>query len=77
VVAHFTISYLERQRSAYEEMSKARLARPSPWSPGREDLLIGARRGSSLAVGSGDGTIYVCSATPFAFNAAVLRSSTE
>ena len=43
----------------------------------RQALLISASRGSCLAVGDGDGAMFVCSAAPFAFNAAVLGSSPE
>jgi len=63
-VAQLLTSYLERQMSPEQAMSKAMERLRGAFAlvalfSGRHDLLIGARRGSSLAVGYGDGEMYV------------------
>ncbi len=63
-VAQLLTSYLERQMSPEAAMGKAMgrlrgaFALVAMFS-GRHDILMGARRGSSLAVGHGDGEMYV------------------
>ena len=64
VVAQLLTSYLEMQLSPEEAMSKtmARLRGAFALAvllSGRQDILMGARRGSSLAVGYGDGAMYI------------------
>jgi glucosamine--fructose-6-phosphate aminotransferase (isomerizing) len=66
VVAQLLTSHLERQRSPEEAMARAMERLRGAFAlvalfSGRHDILIGARRGSSLAVGygDGDGTMYV------------------
>ena len=64
VVAQLLTSDLERQRSPEEAMGlvmdrlRGAFALVALFS-GRHDILIGARRGSSLAVGHGDGAMYI------------------
>ncbi|MEI7871351.1 MAG: glutamine--fructose-6-phosphate transaminase (isomerizing) [Alphaproteobacteria bacterium] len=60
VVAQLLTSYLELQMSPEEAMGKAMVRLRGAFAlvalfSGRHDILIGARRGSSLAVGYGDG----------------------
>ena len=60
VVAQLLTSYLERQMSPEEAMGKAMGRLRGAFAlvalfSGRHDILMGARRGSSLAVGYGDG----------------------
>ncbi len=63
-VAQLLTSYLERQMTPEAAMGKAMgrlrgaFALVAMFS-GRHDILMGARRGSSLAVGHGDGEMYV------------------
>ncbi len=66
VVAQLLTHHLEKQLSPEEAMAKAMARLRGAFAlvalfSGRHDLLMGARRGSSLAVGygEGDGTMYV------------------
>src|SRR5215212_5282812 len=64
VVAQLLTSHLERQFSPEEAMGKAMERLRGAFAlvalfSGRHDILMGARRGSSLAVGYGDGAMYV------------------
>jgi glucosamine--fructose-6-phosphate aminotransferase (isomerizing) len=64
VVAQLITSYLERQMSPEQAMGKAMARLRGAFAlavlfSGRHDLLMGARRGSSLAVGYGDGAMYI------------------
>src|SRR6266576_102901 len=64
VVAQLLTSLLERQMSPEEAMGKAMERLRGAFAlvalfSGRHDILMGARRGSSLAVGYGDGAMYV------------------
>ena len=66
VVAQLLTSYLEQQMSPEEAMGKAMERLRGAFAlvalfSGRHDILIGARRGSSLAVGygNGDGEMYI------------------
>jgi glutamine---fructose-6-phosphate transaminase (isomerizing) len=66
VVAQLLTSYLERQLSPEEAMGKAMERLRGAFAlvalfAGRHDILVGARRGSSLAVGygDGDGSMYI------------------
>ena len=64
VVAQLITSYLERQMSPEEAMGTAMDRLRGAFAlavlfSGRHDLLMGARRGSSLAVGYGDGEMYI------------------
>jgi len=64
VVAQLITSYLEKQMSPEEAMGTAMERLRGAFAlavlfSGRHDLLMGARRGSSLAVGYGDGEMYI------------------
>ncbi len=64
IVAQLLTSYLERQMSPEEAMGKAMERLRGAFAlailfSGRHDILMGARRGSSLAVGYGDGEMYI------------------
>lgn len=64
VVAQLLTSYLEEQMSPEQAVGKAMERLRGAFAlavlfSGRDDMLIGARRGSSLAVGYGDGEMYV------------------
>ncbi len=64
VVAQLLTFYLERQRSPEKAMAEAMERLRGAFAlvalfSGRHDTLIGARRGSSLAVGYGDGEMYI------------------
>ncbi|MBM3650931.1 MAG: glutamine--fructose-6-phosphate transaminase (isomerizing) [Alphaproteobacteria bacterium] len=66
VVAQLLTAHLERQLSPEQAMGKAMARLRGAFAlvalfSGRHDMLIGARRGSSLAVGygDGDGTMYI------------------
>ena len=64
VVAQLLTSYLERQMSPEDAMGKAMERLRGAFAlvalfSGRHDILMGARRGSSLAVGYGDGAMYI------------------
>jgi len=64
VVAQLLTSMLERQMTPEEAMGKAMGRLRGAFAlvalfSGRHDILLGARRGSSLAVGYGDGAMYV------------------
>jgi glutamine---fructose-6-phosphate transaminase (isomerizing) len=64
VVAQLLTSYLERQMSPEQAMGKAMDRLRGAFAlvalfSGRHDILVGARRGSSLAVGYGDGEMYI------------------
>jgi glucosamine--fructose-6-phosphate aminotransferase (isomerizing) len=64
VVAQLLTSLLERQASPEEAMAAAMDQLRGAFAlvalfSGRHDLLLGARRGSSLAVGHGDGEMYI------------------
>jgi len=64
VVVQLVTSYLEKQMSPEEAMGKAMERLRGAFAlavlfSGRHDILMGARRGSSLAVGYGDGAMYV------------------
>ena len=64
VVAQLLTSYLELQMSPEEAMAKAMEHLRGAFAlvalfSGRHDILMGARRGSSLAVGYGDGEMYI------------------
>ena len=64
VVAQLLTSHLERQMSPEEAMGKAMERLRGAFAlvalfSGRHDILMGARRGSSLAVGYGDGEMYI------------------
>jgi glucosamine--fructose-6-phosphate aminotransferase (isomerizing) len=64
VVAQLLTSYLERQMSPEDAMGKAMERLRGAFAlvalfSGRHDILMGARRGSSLAVGYGDGEMYI------------------
>jgi len=64
VVAQLITSYLEKQMSPEQAMAKAMERLRGAFAlailfSGRHDILMGARRGSSLAVGYGDGEMYV------------------
>jgi glucosamine--fructose-6-phosphate aminotransferase (isomerizing) len=64
VVAQLLTSYLERQCSPEEAMGLAMARLRGAFAlvalfSGRHDILMGARRGSSLAVGYGDGAMYL------------------
>ncbi len=63
VVAQLITSYLETQMSPEQAMGTAMARLRGAFAlavlfSGRHDLLMGARRGSSLAVGYGDGEMY-------------------
>ena len=63
-VAQLLTSYLERQMTPEAAMGKAMERLKGAFAlvamfSGRHDILMGARRGSSLAVGHGDGEMYV------------------
>ncbi|SKA21862.1 glutamine--fructose-6-phosphate transaminase [Enhydrobacter aerosaccus] len=64
VVAQLLTSMLDRQMSPEQAMGKAMERLRGAFAlvalfSGRHDILMGARRGSSLAVGYGDGEMYV------------------
>ena len=64
VVAQLLTSHLERQLSPEEAMALTMLRLSGAFAlvalfSGRHDILMGARRGSSLAVGYGDGAMYI------------------
>jgi glucosamine--fructose-6-phosphate aminotransferase (isomerizing) len=64
VVAQLLTSFLERQMSPEEAMGKAMPRLRGAFAlvalfSGRHDILLGARHGSSLAVGYGDGEMYI------------------
>src|SRR5580704_9190437 len=64
VVAQLLTSLLERQMPPEEAMGKAMERLRGAFAlvvlfSGRHDILMGARRGSSLAVGYGDGEMYI------------------
>ncbi|MBV8191855.1 MAG: glutamine--fructose-6-phosphate transaminase (isomerizing) [Alphaproteobacteria bacterium] len=64
VVAQLLTSYLKHQMSPEEAMGKAMQRLRGAFAlvalfNGRHDLLLGARRGSSLAVGYGEGEMYI------------------
>jgi len=64
VVAQLITSYLERQMAPEQAMGTAMARLRGAFAlavlfSGRHDLLMGARRGSSLAVGYGDGEMYI------------------
>ena len=64
VVAQLLTSYLERQWSPEKAMAEAMERLRGAFAlvalfSGRHDTLIGARRGSSLAVGYGEGEMYI------------------
>ncbi|TXL71188.1 glutamine--fructose-6-phosphate transaminase (isomerizing) [Vineibacter terrae] len=64
VVAQLLTVYLERQLSPEEAMGKAMQRLRGAFAlvalfSGRHDILLGARRGSSLAVGHGDMAMYL------------------
>jgi len=64
VVAHLITHYLEQQLSPQQAMAKAMERLRGAFSlalifAGRPELMIGARRGSPLAVGYGDGEMYM------------------
>jgi glucosamine--fructose-6-phosphate aminotransferase (isomerizing) len=64
VVAQLLTSMLERQMTPEDAMGKAMERLRGAFAlvalfSGRHDILLGARRGSSLAVGYGDGAMYV------------------
>jgi glutamine---fructose-6-phosphate transaminase (isomerizing) len=64
VVAQLLTSMLEHQLTPEETMAKAMERLRGAFAlvalfSGRHDILLGARRGSSLAVGYGDGEMYV------------------
>ncbi len=64
VVAHLLTNYLEQQKSPQEAMALALERLHGAFAlavvfAGRPDLMIGARRGSPLAVGYGDGEMYL------------------
>jgi glucosamine--fructose-6-phosphate aminotransferase (isomerizing) len=64
VVAQLLTSHLERQMSPEEAMGSAMERLRGAFAlvvlfSGRHDILMGARRGSSLAVGYGDGEMYI------------------
>ncbi|MFI4998934.1 MAG: glutamine--fructose-6-phosphate transaminase (isomerizing) [Reyranellales bacterium] len=64
VVAQLLTSMLERQMSPEEAMAKAMARLRGAFAlvalfSGRHDILMGARRGSSLAVGYGNGEMYI------------------
>jgi glucosamine--fructose-6-phosphate aminotransferase (isomerizing) len=64
VVAQLLTACLERQMSPQDAMAKVMERLRGAFAlvalfSGRHDLLIGARRGSSLAVGYGDGEMYI------------------
>lgn len=63
-VAQLLTSYLEHQMSPEDAMGKAMARLRGAFAlvvlfSGRHDILMGARRGSSLAVGYGDGEMYI------------------
>src|SRR5436305_631116 len=64
VVAQLLTSLLERQMTPEQAMGKAMERLRGAFAlvalfSGRHDILMGARRGSSLAVGYGDGAMYI------------------
>jgi glucosamine--fructose-6-phosphate aminotransferase (isomerizing) len=64
VVAQMLTHHLERQRSPEEAMARTMERLRGAFAlvalfSGRHDILMGARRGSSLAVGYGDGAMYI------------------
>ena len=64
VIAQLLTAYLERQLSPEEAMGKAMQRLRGAFAlvalfSGRHDILLGARRGSSLAVGYGDVAMYL------------------
>jgi glucosamine--fructose-6-phosphate aminotransferase (isomerizing) len=64
VVAQLLTSMLERQMSPEEAMGKAMERLRGAFAlvalfNGRHDILLGARRGSSLAIGYGEGEMYI------------------
>jgi glucosamine--fructose-6-phosphate aminotransferase (isomerizing) len=64
VVAQLLSSYLEQQMSPEAAMGQAMARLRGAFAlvvlfSGRHDILMGARRGSSLAVGYGDGEMYI------------------
>ena len=64
VVAQLLTHYLEKQLSPEQAMARAMERLRGAFAlvalfSGRHDILIGARRGSSLAVGYGDGEMYI------------------
>jgi glutamine---fructose-6-phosphate transaminase (isomerizing) len=63
-VAHLLTRYLEQQKTPQEAMALAMERLEGAFSlavivAGRSDLMLGARRGSPLAVGFGDGEMYL------------------
>ena len=64
VVAQLITSYLEKKNSPEQAMAHAMERLRGAFAlavlfSGRHDILMGARRGSSLAVGYGDGAMYI------------------
>src|SRR4051812_20710901 len=64
VVAQLLTSHLERQLSPEQAMALTMLRLSGAFAlvalfSGRHDILMGARRGSSLAVGYGEGAMYI------------------
>src|SRR6202171_400101 len=69
VVAQLLTSLLERQMSPEEARGKAMERLRGAFAlvalfSGRHDILMGARRGSSIAVGYGDGEMYIGNDAP-------------
>jgi glucosamine--fructose-6-phosphate aminotransferase (isomerizing) len=64
VVVHLVSDYLDRQKTPQEAVAAALKRLQGAFAlaiifAGRHDLMIGARRGSPLAVGYGDGEMYL------------------
>jgi glucosamine--fructose-6-phosphate aminotransferase (isomerizing) len=64
VVAHLLTRYLQEQKTPEQAMAEAMARLQGAFAlavifAGRHDLMIGARRGSPLAVGYGDGEMYL------------------
>ena len=85
VVPHLLTRYLEEQKTPEQAMALAMERLHGAFSlavifAGRHDLMIGARRGSPLAVGYGDGEMYLgsdaLSLAPLTRASAIWRKTT-
>ena len=85
VVAHLLSSHLQRQLSPEEAMAQTMERLSGAFAlvalfSSRHDILMGARRGSCLAVGYGDGAMYIgtdaLALAPFTKRVIYLRTTT-